>query len=146
MFRSIGKVVYDPPRGTMKNRTQWWCILNIDREITRYYRWWVTKQYNPFGITDWKVHAPAWDAHVSIIRGERPPQDKMHLWKKYQGQRFDFEYYPVGNFYAVPPRKGEAPGLFFLIDVECPELVEIRKEFGFKYDWKLHLTFGRTYE
>ena len=146
MFRSTGKVVYDPPRGDMKSRTQWWCVLNADREITRYYRWWVQKMYNPFKIDDWKIHAPAWDAHVSIIRGERPPQDMMHLWKKYQGKHVEVQYPDVDQIYAVPPRKGEAAGLFFLVDVESPELVEIRKEFGFKSDWKLHLTFGRMYE
>lgn len=146
MFRSEGKVVYDPPRGVMKNRTHWWCVLNVDREITRYYRWWIQKQYNPFKIEDWKIHAPSWDAHISIIRGERPPDDKMHLWKKYQGKRIQFEYPDPSKFYAVYPRKGEAPGLFFLIDVECEEMLDIRREFGFKSDWKLHLTFGRTYE
>lgn len=146
MFRSTGKVVYDPYRGPMKARTQWWAVLDVDREITRYYRWWVQKMYNPFKIDDWKIHAPSWDAHISIIRGERPYDDKMHLWKKYQGKQFEVQYPDVDQIYATGPRRDEAAGLFFIVDVECPELIEIRKEFGFKYDWKLHLTFGRMYE
>lgn len=146
MYRGYGWVQYDPPRGPMKNRTKWWCVLNVDREITRYYRWWLQKMYNPFKIEDWKIHPPSWDAHISIIRGERPPDDKIHLWKKYQGRKIEFGYPEPDKFYAVPPRVGEKPGLFFLLDVESEELLDIRREFGFKSDWKLHLTFGRTYE
>lgn len=145
MHRGVARVVYDPPRGDMRNRTSWWCVANVDREITRYYRWWIDKQINILKLDGRGLCQPAWDAHISIIRGEKPSPDKMHLWKKYQGKTFNFEYAHVGQFYAVPPRKGEAPGIFFIVDVESPELLNIRREFGFKTDWKLHLTFGRTY-
>ena len=69
----------------------------------------------------------------------------MHLWKKYDGRRIEFEYDPIGKFHAGAPRKDDGAGLFFMVDVFSPELIDIRKEFGFKSDWKLHLTFGRTY-
>ena len=34
---------------------------------------------------------PSWDAHISIIRGEKPPKGLEHLWKKYDGQKVEFE-------------------------------------------------------
>jgi hypothetical protein len=39
-FRDTGLIVYDPNRGTMKTRITNWCVLQVDKEITRYYRWW----------------------------------------------------------------------------------------------------------
>lgn len=147
MFRSVGKIIYDPHRGNMKRRTGWWCIVDVDREISRYYRYWAQKRYNPFGVADWKLHPPAWDAHVSIIRGERPPQDKMDLWKKYHGKKVEIQYPDVDEIYiAGATHHHDATGLFFLVDVKCPELLDIRREFGFKSDWNLHLTFGRMYD
>ena len=94
---SVGKIKYDPYRGSMKNKTEWWAVLEVDREITRYYRNWINKEvFNPMEINhdnqpkEMKekypvtiLHPPSWDAHVSIIRGEKPRNDLMHLWKKY---------------------------------------------------------------
>ena len=145
MFTSYGKIVYDPNRGSMTRRTNWWCVAEVDREITRYYRWWIQTKYNPFQIEEWKVHPPAWDAHVSIIRGEQPPADKMHLWKKYHGQRMEIHYPSPSDYYIAGPTHSVG-GLFFIVDVDCPDLIKIREEFGFKSDWKLHLSFGRMYE
>lgn len=148
MYTGEGTIVYDPHRGSMRKRTDWWCIVEVDREITRYYRWWIDKLFvNPLGFDKGGLKQPSWDAHISVIRGERPPPDKMHLWKKYHGKKVTFNYLPVEKF-TIGHNKGvgEASGKFYIVNVECPELVEIRKEFGFKFDWKLHITFGRTYD
>ena len=28
-----GKIIYDPHRGSMKRRTQWWCVAIVDKEV-----------------------------------------------------------------------------------------------------------------
>jgi len=125
-------IKYDPPRMGMKRRTQWWCIATVDRGITAYYRNWVQKKY---GL---KVHAPSWDAHISVIRGEKPKPDLMELWKKYDGLKVKFEY----SHLVYPNTQGK----FFAIKVKCDKLIEIRKEFRLPADWDLHITVGRIYD
>lgn len=138
MFESKGRIVYDPPRPGMKNRTTWWAVVQIDREITRYYRWWVK---NKFHI---ELCQPSWDAHISIIRGEKPPEDKMHLWKKYDGKVITFQY--EHNVRQSGDTTGnDRPDHFWFIDVHCPLLKQIRQEFGFPSNWNQHITIGRTW-
>jgi hypothetical protein len=135
-----GIIQYDPRRGKMTKRTKWWCVVgNVDREITRYYRTQVAKRYHLHHMCQ-----PSWDAHISIIRGERPPKHLMHLWKKYEGLQVEFRYkhYPrqsgdtTGN---------DRPGWYWFVEVDFPLGIQIREEFGFPSNWKLHLTVGRTY-
>ena len=133
MFTSVGTIIYDPFRGGMKRRTNWWAVANVDREITRYYRWWVKKRF-------WvDLHQPSWDAHVSIIRGERPSNELKHLWKKYHKQKIEFQYsHNVWN--------GGKNNNYWFVDIESPELIDIRRELKLPCNWKLHLTIGRTWE
>ena len=138
MHQSTGKIIYDPKRGQMKRKVDWWCVVNADREITRYYRWWVQNRYHI------KLHEPAWNAHVSVLRGEKPRQHLMHLWKKYHGETIKF------NYSHVIRRSGDTtgndrPDCFWFVEVESPELTNIRKELELPYNWKLHLTIGRSY-
>ena len=135
---STGRIQYDPPRGKMKNKTQYWAVVNVDKEITRYFRWWVEKALHI------KLYQPSWDAHISIIRGERPSQDKLHLWKKYDGEEIEFKY--SINVRQTGDTTGyDRPSHYWFVEVECPFLKEIRNEFGFPSDWKQHITIGRTY-
>lgn len=138
MFKSTGRIIYDPKRGDMKNRTNWWCVVDVDREITRYMRWWIKKE-------QWiDLCQPSWDAHISVIRGEKPRPNLMHFWKKYHGQRVTFEYdMNIRRAGDTSPAKSED---FWFIDIKCPELVEIRKELKLPYNWNLHLTIGRQYK
>jgi len=135
-----GTIIYDPYRGGMKNKVNWWCVIEIDKEITRYYRWWVERRYHVKGLCP-----PAWDAHISVIRGEKPRHDKMDLWKKYHGQTVNFLY--EHNPHLAPKRthRIDEPGRFWLIDVKCDMGKNIRDEFGLPSDWLLHITIGRTY-
>ena len=130
-----GRIQYDPPRGGMKRKTKWWCVINVDREITRYYRWWIERQYHIKGLNQ-----PAWDAHISIIRGERPHDDLIDLWKAYESEEIKF-------WYKHEPRVGhnKNEGAYWFVEVDCPQGIEMRKEFNLRYDWPLHLTVGRTY-
>ena len=128
-----GKIIYDPHRGSMKKRTQWWCVAIVDKEITRYYRWWIRKELHIKNL-----HGPSWDAHISIIRGEKPEDDLLHLWKKYHGERISFRY--IHNPYQA------FKGQFWAVEVVCPRIREIREELRRPTNWKLHLTVGRTYD
>lgn len=137
--QSRGVVVYDPPRPGMKRNTKWWCVINVDREITRYYRWWIVRQYHVKGL-----NPPSWNAHISVVRGEEPPNDLKQLWKKYHGEEVTF-------LYKHDPYRGNAvgrkskEGAFWQVEVECELGMEIRKEFGFRTHWPLHLSVGRVY-
>lgn len=150
-FKSTGKIVYDPHRYGMKNNTNWWCVINVDKEITRYYRWWIQRELHIKGL-----HPPSWDAHISVVRGsgdivsydrnlvrdKNDAPDRFALWKKYDGEQVEF-------WYDHNPQRGkdrpELQGTFWNVEVICPRGTEIRKELGLKHDWSLHLTFGRTW-
>lgn len=131
-----GKIVYDPYRGNLKKKKHWWCVVEVDREITRYYRWWIQSQLHISGLCQ-----PSWDAHISVLRGEKPREDLMHLWKKYNGQSITFRYKHDPHFI----KDRESTGFYWMVDVDCPQLINIRKELQRPSNWQLHLTVGRTW-
>ncbi len=131
-----GVIAYDPWRGDMKSRTDWWCIVDVDKEITRYYRWWLQREKHIY------LQKPAWDAHISIIRGEYACASNPQLWRKYQGQTVNFQY-EHGHIRCEPDKDG---GVYYWIDVEAPLLNQIRAEFGLPRGWRFHITIGRTYD
>ena len=94
LLKGTGILVYDPSRPGLKSKTDWWAVVNTDAEICRYYRWWVWRRYMI------ELQQPSWGAHVSVIRGGKPPtEEKVRLWKKYQGEKIEFEYSPV--YYTI---------------------------------------------
>lgn len=136
-FKAKGIIKYDPYRGKMKSKTDWWAVANTDAEITRYYRWWV---YNRYWL---KLDPPSWGAHVSIIRGEKPEPHLMHLWKKYDGHEIEYEYnHNVRQ--SGDTTGGDRPDCFWFVDVKCPFLKQIRDELNRPSNWNFHLTIGRT--
>ena len=143
-FKAKGVLVYDPKRPGLKKKTDWWAVVNTDNEICRYYRWWVEKNPQAFGLTNINIQPPSWGAHVSVIRGEQPTPDKMHLWKKYHGEQVEFKY--SHNVRQSGDTTGDRPGWFFFVEVDCPRLLEIRRELNRPTNWKLHMTIGRIYE
>lgn len=140
-----GVIVYDPFRGEMKRRVNQWCVVEIDKEITRYYRWWL--QYEKHI----RLAPPSWDAHISVVRGDggdKVATEFQHLWKKYHKQPLQFIYAHVSNYKVVRSKLSSSAdnGEYYIVDVECPTIENIRKELGLRTGWKFHLTFGRTYE
>jgi hypothetical protein len=132
-----GRIIYDPHRGSMKSNTNWWCVIDVDKEITRYYRWWLLKEKHLI------LHQPAWDAHISVIRGERAVTRNQVLWKKHHGRKVTFQY-EHGDIQISKDK--DAPGWFHWIRVNCPVVDQIREELGLIASWKYHhLTIGRTY-
>lgn len=132
-----GTVVYDPYRGGMKNNTNWWMVVEVPGEITDFYRSLVEKQYGM------KLQQPAWGPHISIIRGEKPTEDKMNLWKKIHGKKVHFEYRPYLRYNGDTQNNKHDTGTFWFIDVRCQEMVDIRAELGLPHDWLFHITVGR---
>jgi hypothetical protein len=135
--KSSGRLTYDPYRGDLKKKKHWWAVVNVDREITRYYRWWIESQLHIKGLCQ-----PSWNAHISVIRGEKPSPALMHLWKRYSGNEFTFEY--SHNPYRITPRDGSS-GSYWVVGVKCDELLEIRRELNRPVTWDLHITVGRTW-
>lgn len=143
--KGTGTIIYDPHRPGLKRRNEWWCTIVVDPEIARYYRWHIDRNVtNPFGQKQ-ILHVPSWGAHISVIRGEKPADDKMHLWKKYHGQTVEFEYEhcPKVNR-GVHAQDGG--GIFWFVEVKCDLAKRIRDEFGFKSDWLFHMTVGRVWD
>jgi hypothetical protein len=132
-----GTIIYDPWRGEMKRRTKNWAVVDVDREITRYYRWWVMKE-------KWiELYQPSWDAHISIVRGERLPNPEF--WKKYHGRKIEFKYkHEVRR--SGDTTGNDRPDHYWFVEVDAPFLNEIRTELGLVTGWKFHLTIGRTYD
>lgn len=143
-YKSKGRLIYDPPRYEMKKRTDWWAVVNVDREITRYYRWWIEKNPQAFGLTSIDIKQPSWDAHISVFRGEKPTDDLMHLWNMYNGEMVDFRYSGVVR-QSGDTTGWDRPDSYFFVEVDCPRIMQIRQEMNRPTNWKLHLTVGRIY-
>ena len=132
-----GIIKYDPYRGSMKNRTVNWCVVNIDRGIADYYRHWLKVEKHIH------LQEPSWGGHISIVRGEHLDKSVEHLWKKYQNQQVEFTY-EHGVYHSAPDKKNG--GLYYWITVESLMFSEIRKELKLPVGWQFHITVGRTYE
>lgn len=134
--KDVARITYKPYRPGLKHKKDWWCVAEVNGDIDAYYRWFVLKRY---GL---KLHKPAWGAHISIIRGEKPFQDKMDLWGKYEGLEVQFEY--SCNIRQSGDTTGwDRPDCFWFVDIKSDFLIDIRKEMNFPYNYGLHLTIGR---
>lgn len=145
ILMGTGIIQYDPKRPGMKHRTDWWCVLNLDTELTRYYRWWLEHERHI------QLDEPSWPAHISIIRGENPNNQFLDVWKKHQGQKLNF-FYKHGDLQVGRSQRTDSKaelatgGEYYFINVECPKLDEIRTELGLRTGFNYHFTIGRTHE
>lgn len=137
LFNSTCTIKYDPHRGEMSRRTAWWCVADVDKEITRYCRWWLKQEKHIH------LQPPAWDAHISVVRGEKPANGFMRFWKQFHNRKLTFHWDHTDIRCEVDKNNG---GMFYWIDVTCPELDEIRASLGLRTGFKYHITIGRTYE
>jgi hypothetical protein len=134
-YESKGVLYYNPKRGKNQDAS-WWLILDVDKELTRYYRWWVMRE---FGL---RLHEPSWNAHATIVRGEAPPN--IHAWKKYEGREIVFSVQHVVR-QAGDTTGWDRPDCYWFVDIFSSELSMIREELGFPPKEKYHITIGRTY-
>jgi hypothetical protein len=137
MLTIAGTVVYDPFRGSQKTRTKNWCVLEVDREITRYYRALLFKSKHI------RLCQPAWDAHVSIVRGEYIPN--MAKWKYNQSTSIAISYDPTQIHQTKSGRLDNDTGDFYYIPIYSDDINNIRKQLGLPTYDEYHLTIGRTY-
>jgi hypothetical protein len=134
MTPAVGTLRYSPPLrdGSTTRRgggsTEWWLIIECDPELGR-----LLRHLYAVGVHRVrKPQPPLWGTHVSVIRGEEPP-DKTH-WKKHDGQTVGFLYEPViretDDYLWVP--------------VWCDAMLAHREELGLSRepDPPLHLTIG----
>lgn len=124
------KIQYDPVPLTGKTEVMfkpWWMIATIDGEYSEYYSWFIKRR------TGVILQSPAWGSHISVIRGEQPPNEE--LWKKYQGDEIKVLYDPDVR----------TNGEHWWMRAHCPEFLDIREELGLPRFGRmnLHLTIGR---
>jgi hypothetical protein len=136
MIQTTGKLVYDPNRGEdfRKQHKTKTLIVELPRDqMDLYYQWFLTKQYGQW-IT---MQRPMYGIHCTVVRGdEKIPQDRVHLWKKYHGQKIELMY---------DPEKLKSHWKFWSIPVFSQRLNEIRSELGLRPSEDFHITVGRMY-
>lgn len=114
----------------------WWMVLDCTtEEIGRYYRhlYWLEHSKG----SD-KLAKPYWNAHVTIVRNEEPPN--KDLWWGYSGEKVEFSYLPGVRTNQTDDRFRS----FWWVDVICPRFEEIRVELGLpkNSDGIYHMTIG----
>lgn len=138
MFSSIGRLRYSPKlnNGSTDRRdggsTKWWLVLDVDYGIGKYYRdLYAMSRHNVDTL-----QRPLWDAHVSVIRDEKPRPDFVHLWNKYNGHKVEFWY----------EHDATGDGVYLWLPVACDRALDIREELGLhrRPRFPLHLTFGNS--
>lgn len=147
MFKSFGKLVYDPKRSMEKNVT-WWCVLEVNEDISGYFRWHLEKNWWFLDQTHKrKYDRPPHTPHCSIIRGEKPKKN-IRDWKVFKNKEIlDFEY--KLDIRKTGMVKGEKDHFFFF-NIYFSEYNEIRSHFGLPTErngvpFKGHITFARCF-
>ena len=112
-FKTEGRIVYNPTRG--KKTDPHWCIIELDKEITRYYRYLFKKRFG------YDLYSPSFDAHVSLLKGFETPKMSTE-WKNLDGKVVEVlydsnlywnhqhvwlnsyceEYFTLREFYEIP--------------------------------------------
>lgn len=131
MLLATGTLLYDPVRENLKRTDQsHTLILDFPSEdLAEYYQWFLKKQYGE----KFKPQSPMFGTHVTVIRPQEV--DLNHdAWLKYQGQELTVSY---------SPEHFERHWEFWSLSVFSSDLVEIRREFGLRTDFRLHMTIGR---
>lgn len=85
-------------------------IVEIDQEISNYYRKLIPKWI--------KTNKQMYQAHISVVRNEIPPN--MQYWDKYEGNEIEFYYENIVRFGTV----------YCWLNVFSTRLEEIRIELG----------------
>lgn len=133
-MRSIGTFRFSPElrKGSHTRRdggsTRWWLIIDCDPELGRFLR-------HLFALGHYRTRTlqqPLWGPHMSVIRGEEPPN--ANAWGSANGVTVEFEY---------SPELHETDG-YVWSPVECPEALAVREMLGLPRtpEPPLHLSVG----
>lgn len=131
MYKTTGKIIYDPKVAVGKNDTMfkpWWMIISFGCDISDFYAWLVKAR------TGIKLQPSAWGPHISVIRGEEPV-DKS-LWGLRNGDLVDVTIDPDMRTNSK----------HWWLRVYCEEAKQLRESLGLSRDgtFNLHLTIGST--
>lgn len=133
MFKSKGKLIYSP--SSHVGTSEKWLVLMCDDEISKYYRKLYTYSHKfANGGYSLSLTRPIWGAHISLIRGEKLPNN--HLWRLDENKIIEFEY-EAGV---------QSNNEYYWLRVKCDYLLDLREKYGLKRNpqFGLHLTVGRT--
>lgn len=127
-FSIEGRICYDPSRG--KKTEPHWCIIEVDKEITRYYRYQFKKRFG------YELYSPSFDAHVSVLKGLWTPEMEND-WKYLDGITVEVWY--DSNLYWNNKH--------VWLNTYCEEYFTLREYYQIP-DWNTkdfgHLTVGKT--
>ena len=137
-MRAVGTFRYSPElrQGSLERRdggsTRWWLIIDCDPELGRLFR----RLHEMATYRTRPLQAPLWGTHVSVIRGEEPPNPAE--WGRFQGAEVEFDYEPLVQ---------ETDG-YLWVAVACPRALDLREQLGLPREPKppLHLTIGNSQE
>lgn len=124
-YNSTGRLKLNPEKEGLPVGA-WWLIVECCTDLGRYYR----AMLNRYHLGAFKVQKPAWDAHISVIRGEEPTNKA--LWDKLDGTAVEFSYedrlLTNDRHYWLP--------------VRCDTVLDLREELGLPRNptLDLHLT------
>lgn len=128
-MNAIGVLRYSPKLHKSKCSENWWLVADVDPSLGQYLR-------QLYSLSRWRtdiLRRPAWEAHITIIRNEKPP--KQELWEKYASLEVEFSY-----------DLNEANGndVYVWIPVVCERMLDVREELGLSRNpsLSLHLTIG----
>jgi hypothetical protein len=135
LHETTGTFRFSPPLGrggsTVRRdgvTTEWWLILECDREIGSYLRFLFAKERH--GVEE--LNEPLWGTHVSVIRDEKPPE--LAAWKAPEGDA-------VKLFYS---QEVEIHSGYAAVPVVCEDVLDYREKLGLPREPKfpLHMTIG----
>lgn len=134
MISTTGKLLYNPTRKDLKKSEESnIIILDLPKDnLADYYQWFIKKYYGEY-LT---LQSPMFGTHITVVR---PQEVDIHsqYWLKYKNKDININYFP---------ERLERHWEFWSLTVISKELVDIRKEFGLRTDFRLHITIGRQYD
>lgn len=115
-------------RGRDGRTTEWWLILECDREIGRYPRalhWTANHRLR-------QLSEPLWGTHVSVIRDEVPIHAEH--WKSMERASLEVTYRPRIEF----------RGSYAFLPADCEPALDYRESLGLPRhpEFPLHMTIG----
>ena len=128
---------------------RWWMVVVCDKDWFRLYVHWRLRNPQPAGRwvfdrngklqhRNHRLMRPKWGTHVSFIRGEEP-QRNLDQWDGLAGHEVTFTFNP-----DLVEDTNDIGRTYWWLWVECPELLDLREQFGLHRDppKPLHLTLG----
>lgn len=109
-----------------------WIVLQIDRDLARYYQYWLSKH----GV---QLAPSSWKPHISVVRGEKMDRRVFSDWMKANGNQITFEYHDE-------PKRNDRG--FIWLDCWSKELNDLRQTLGLylKRNDRFHFTVAKMKE